>query len=92
MAKLKTGRHTSALKEARKTEKRTARNAAMKSKIRPIMRPALDFFLGLGSGGICSTSILLTTIALLVLSFNKLYKKEIPIAAIIIFIVIKNKS
>ena len=32
MAKLKTGRHTSALKEARKAEKRTARNAAMKSK------------------------------------------------------------
>ncbi|MCA6079611.1 30S ribosomal protein S20 [Candidatus Endomicrobiellum agilis] len=34
MAKLKTGRHTSALKEARKTIKRTARNSAIKSKIR----------------------------------------------------------
>ncbi|MDR3275219.1 MAG: 30S ribosomal protein S20 [Endomicrobium sp.] len=34
MAKLKTGRHTSALKEARKAEKRTERNTAVKSKIR----------------------------------------------------------
>jgi small subunit ribosomal protein S20 len=34
MAKLKTGRHTSALKEARKAEKRTERNKAIKSKIR----------------------------------------------------------
>ena len=38
MAKLKTGRHTSALKEARKAEKRTARNAAMKSKIRTLSK------------------------------------------------------
>ncbi len=38
MAKLKTGRHTSALKEARKTEKRTARNAATKSKIRTLAK------------------------------------------------------
>lgn len=34
MAKLKTGRHTSALKEARKAVKRTERNSAIKSKIR----------------------------------------------------------
>jgi small subunit ribosomal protein S20 len=34
MAKLKTGRHTSALKEARKSKKRTERNSAVKSKIR----------------------------------------------------------
>jgi small subunit ribosomal protein S20 len=34
MAKLKTGRHTSALKEARKAKKRTERNKAIKSKIR----------------------------------------------------------
>ncbi|MDR1942317.1 MAG: 30S ribosomal protein S20 [Endomicrobium sp.] len=34
MAKLKTGRHTSALKEARKTKKRTERNISVKSKIK----------------------------------------------------------
>ncbi|MDR3071173.1 MAG: 30S ribosomal protein S20 [Endomicrobium sp.] len=34
MAKLKTGRHTSAIKEARKAKKRTARNSSIKSKIR----------------------------------------------------------
>jgi small subunit ribosomal protein S20 len=34
MAKLKTGRHMSALKEVRKTEKRTERNASVKSKIK----------------------------------------------------------
>lgn len=34
MAKLKTGRHTSSLKEARKAIKRTARNIGMKSKIK----------------------------------------------------------
>ncbi|GHT58721.1 hypothetical protein AGMMS50222_02570 [Endomicrobiia bacterium] len=34
MAKLKTGRHTSALKEARKSKKRAERNSAVKSKIR----------------------------------------------------------
>ena len=34
MAKLKTGRHTSALKEARKTKKRTVRNASVKSQIK----------------------------------------------------------
>jgi small subunit ribosomal protein S20 len=34
MAKLKTGRHTSALKEARKAKKRAERNKSIKSKIR----------------------------------------------------------
>lgn len=38
MAKLKTGRHTSALKEARKAEKRTERNAALKSKIKTTVK------------------------------------------------------
>jgi len=38
MAKLKTGRHTSALKEARKAEKRTARNAAIKSQIKTAVK------------------------------------------------------
>jgi len=38
MAKLKTGRHTSALKEVRKAEKRTARNAAATSKIRTLAK------------------------------------------------------
>ncbi|MDR1926881.1 MAG: 30S ribosomal protein S20 [Endomicrobium sp.] len=38
MAKLKTGRHTSALKEARKAEKRSERNAATKSKIRTSLK------------------------------------------------------
>ena len=38
MAKLKTGRHTSALKEVRKTAKRTAMNAAIKSKIRTLAK------------------------------------------------------
>ncbi|MDR3124716.1 MAG: 30S ribosomal protein S20 [Endomicrobium sp.] len=34
MAKLKTGRHTSALKEVRKASKRTKRNISIKSKIK----------------------------------------------------------
>ena len=38
MAKLKTGRHTSALKEARKTKKRTAKNVAEKSRIRTAVK------------------------------------------------------
>ena len=38
MAKLKTGRHTSALKEARKAKKRTVRNTATKSKIRTAIK------------------------------------------------------
>jgi small subunit ribosomal protein S20 len=38
MAKLKTGRHTSALKESRKAEKRTKRNVAIKSKIKTAIK------------------------------------------------------
>jgi small subunit ribosomal protein S20 len=38
MAKLKTGRHTSALKEARKTVKRTVRNASIKSGIKTAVK------------------------------------------------------
>jgi small subunit ribosomal protein S20 len=38
MAKLKTGRHTSALKEVRKAEKRTVRNVATKSKIKTMAK------------------------------------------------------
>jgi len=42
MAKLKTGRHTSALKEARKTKKRTARNVSIKSKIKTAVKKVED--------------------------------------------------
>jgi small subunit ribosomal protein S20 len=38
MAKLKTGRHTSALKEARKAEKRTERNSSIRSKIKTAIK------------------------------------------------------
>lgn len=38
MAKLKTGRHTSALKEVRKAAKRTIRNTATKSKIKSMAK------------------------------------------------------
>ncbi|GHT37930.1 hypothetical protein AGMMS49593_06190 [Endomicrobiia bacterium] len=42
MAKLKTGRHTSALKEARKSKKRAERNSAVKSKIRTSIRRVVE--------------------------------------------------
>ncbi|MDR2252017.1 MAG: 30S ribosomal protein S20 [Endomicrobium sp.] len=38
MAKLKTGRHTSALKEARKAKKRTERNSSIRSKIKTAIK------------------------------------------------------
>jgi small subunit ribosomal protein S20 len=38
LAKLKTGRHTSSLKEARKAVKRTLRNAAVKSEIKTAVK------------------------------------------------------
>jgi len=38
MAKLKTGRHTSALKEVRKAAKRNARNTATNSKIKSLAK------------------------------------------------------
>jgi small subunit ribosomal protein S20 len=42
MAKLKTGRHTSALKEVRKTKKRTERNSSIKSKIKTAIKRVED--------------------------------------------------
>ena len=45
-----------------------------------------DLFLGWGLGGICSTSVLLMIIALIFLSFNKLYKKDMAYASLITFI------
>ena len=44
-----------------------------------------DLFLGFSPGGICSTSALLILISLLVLSTNRLYKKEIPLTSIIVY-------
>ena len=44
-----------------------------------------DLFLGFSPGGICSTSTLLILISLLVLSTNRLYKKEIPLTSIIVY-------
>lgn len=38
MAKLKTGRHTSALKELRKSKKRAERNKSLKSKIKHLVK------------------------------------------------------
>ena len=38
MAKLKTGRHTSAIKEARKAKSRYRRNTAVKSRIKTLIR------------------------------------------------------
>lgn len=46
----------------------------------------IDLFLGLGVGGICSTSILLVTVSLIALSFNNLYKKDLVITSIIVFL------
>jgi small subunit ribosomal protein S20 len=42
MAKLKTGRHTSALKENRKAIKRTARNTSVTSKIKTLVAKVED--------------------------------------------------
>ncbi|MDR2192119.1 MAG: 30S ribosomal protein S20 [Endomicrobium sp.] len=42
MAKLKTGRHTSALKEARKTKKRTLKNKSVKSQIKTSVKRVED--------------------------------------------------
>ncbi len=42
MAKLKTGRHTSALKELRKSLKRRARNLKLKNKIKQIRKNILE--------------------------------------------------
>ncbi len=42
----------------------------------------LDFFLGMGPGGIFSTSILFVTVGVLFLSFNKLYKRELVFSSL----------
>lgn len=41
MAKLKTGRHTSALKEARKSKKRQQKNISVKSKIKTVIKKVI---------------------------------------------------
>lgn len=48
----------------------------------------LDLFFGLGSGGIFSTSVVLILIGLFVLSFNKLYKKEMVYASLLTFLIL----
>ena len=48
----------------------------------------IDMFLGFASGGICSTSVLLILIALFVLMNNKIYKREIPVSSIIIYVIL----
>lgn len=48
----------------------------------------LDLFWGLGSGGVFSTSILFMIIALVFLSFNKLYKRDIVYSGILSFLVL----
>ena len=46
-----------------------------------------DLFLGFSTGGICSTSAMLILISLAVLSSNRLYKKEIALTSIIIYLI-----
>ena len=48
----------------------------------------VDLFLGFGSGGICSTSIILIIVGLIVLSCNKLYKREMVYSAILSFLIL----
>lgn len=48
----------------------------------------LDLFWGLGNGGIFSTSIILILLGFLFLSFNKLYKKEMVVASLIVFFIL----
>lgn len=47
---------------------------------------AIDIFLGKGLGGIFSTSIIFIIVALILLSFNKLYKKEMVYSSLIVFL------
>lgn len=44
-----------------------------------------DTFLGFASGGIASTSIIILIISFIILSFNRFYKRIIPIMAILTF-------
>jgi len=46
----------------------------------------IDLFWGLGQGGIFSTNILFIIIGFIILSFNKLYKKEMVISSLITFL------
>lgn len=46
---------------------------------------AIDLFLGSGTGGICSTSIIIIIFGLIFLSFNKLYKRDLVLSAILSF-------
>lgn len=48
----------------------------------------LDLLWGLGSGGIFSTSILFVLIGFIFLCFNKLYKKEMVISSLVIFLIL----
>ncbi len=48
----------------------------------------IDLFFGSGAGGIFATNILFILIALVFLSFNKLYKKEMVYSALVVFLVI----
>ena len=51
----------------------------------PIALRWTDLLIGLGEGGIASTSIILSLIGLVILCFNPIYKKEISISAILAF-------
>ncbi|MCM1053849.1 MAG: RnfABCDGE type electron transport complex subunit D [Ruminococcus sp.] len=48
----------------------------------------MDIFLGYGIGGIGTTSIFLLIVGLIILSFNKYYKKIIPITASISYVLL----
>lgn len=45
-----------------------------------------DLFFGLGVGGVASTSVIILVVALIFLSFNKLYKKDMVYSAIVTFL------
>lgn len=49
---------------------------------------SLDLFLGMGVGGISSTSIFIILISLFILTFNKIYKKNVAIASIMTFTIL----
>lgn len=44
-----------------------------------------DLFLGLGAGGMCSTSILLIVLSLIYLSINKLYKRDLVYSSLLTY-------
>lgn len=48
----------------------------------------VDFFFGSGPGGIFSTNVFLIAIGLILLSFNKLYKKETVYPALLTFLIL----